>query len=251
VKLVASLIVRNELGRFLTLALPHLLTYCDEVRVLDDGSTDGSYEYACTFDKVHVLENDGPRFFEHEGQARQLLWEWTLNGDPTHVLAIDADEFISDPKSLLHVLQRPALAWTLTMEEIWKADEGHLYAREDGGWRAHPVPTLFQVPRVLDNTWVIKNAKLACGREPVAVRNMYRQARKTNVSVLHFGWANEAGRRARYERYAEHDKGNFHASSHLESIMWPDAKVRLRKRGWPLSLDREALLEKVLSPLPT
>jgi glycosyltransferase involved in cell wall biosynthesis len=45
VKLIASLIVRNELKRYLEPCVAHLLEFCDEIRVLDDRSDDGTREW--------------------------------------------------------------------------------------------------------------------------------------------------------------------------------------------------------------
>jgi hypothetical protein len=46
----------------------------------------------------------------------------------------------------------------------------------------------------------------------------------------------------------EHDQGRFHASAHLESIMWPDEKVTVRQRGWPTGLppdQRAAIVARI------
>src|SRR5262245_21066405 len=122
VKLVASMIVRNELGRYLRPCINALLGYCDEIRVLDDGSDDGTYEYLSESPLTRVLRNDGPTFFEHEGAARQRLYEWTLQAQPTHILAIDADEFVEDGHRLRGQLDLARAAWSLCIQEIWQAD---------------------------------------------------------------------------------------------------------------------------------
>lgn len=250
-KLIASMIVRNELGRYLEPCLRSLLGFCDEVRILDDASDEPGWPHALNGilggERVVVKRSERPMFFAHEGQARNELLTWTLAGQPTHVLAIDADEFVSHGQAVRDACeanQGPG-SWALMMEEVWKADARSLYTREDGGWRKHPVGVLWRVPpgRVAQSgAWRIMNRKLACGREPLAVRRL--RAVPVRASILHMGWANIAERRARYERYVTHDNGSFHARQHLDSIMWPDRKVRLRRRPWPENLDAAAILAR-------
>lgn len=237
-KLVASVIVRNELGRYLEECVGHLLEFCDEVRVLDDASDDGTSEWLT---EVHhaalqVRRRDAHGFYEHEGLARQELLEWTLAGEPDYVLAIDADEFVADPSLIRRAMKGGAPVCSLVMEEVWEVDAAAdcLCVREDGGWRSHPVSVLW-APSA-GGGWRIADRALACGRVPEAVQRA-RYAAATGTEILHFGWANEAERAARHARYAEHDGGRFHRSAHLDSILWPCEQVDLRGRRWPPALE--------------
>jgi hypothetical protein len=119
------------------------------------------------------------------------------------------------------------------MEEVWKADVHHLHIRHDGGWRPHMVPILYKTPRRIDSSWRIRDRALACGREPQAVRTMIPRHPRPVTEIFHFGWVRESERDGRYQRYVEHDGGAFHASQHLQSIMWPDSRVRLQRKPWP------------------
>ena len=245
--LIASMIVRNELGRYLPIVIPHLLAFCDEIRVRDDGSDDGTLEWLEAQDRVHVSADPAPKFFEHEGRARNALLEWTLKGDPTHVLAIDADEIVTDGQKIRAACETDigGGSWSLHMEEVWNADARTMWTREDGGWRQHGVGILWRVPHNLGSMrsprWRITDRKLACGREPQAMRR-YTSV-PTGSSVLHLGWLNQEQRAERHARYVEHDKGRFHNRKHLDSIMWTDGQVRLRARNWPDGIDRAAILE--------
>lgn len=244
-KLVASMITRNEMGRYLRPAIESLAAFCDEIRVLDDASDDGSCEWLCEHPAVELLANEGAPMFEHEGRARQALLEWTLKGTPTHVLAIDADEFVADGQKLRAAIgDFPSVGvYALTMLEVWKAGESALWTREDGGWKAHPVPILWAVPPGDPRRLRIRDRALACGREPEQIGRIgARGIQFAGTDILHFGWAREAERAARYERYVVADGGRFHASAHLKSIMWEDGhpNLRLEERSWPVGL-REAL----------
>lgn len=247
-KLVASLITHNEIGRYLKPCVQSLEEFVDEIRVLDDFSDDGTYEWLLQRESCYVLSNGGAPFFAHEGDARNALLDWTLEGTPTHVLAIDADEFVTNGQAVRQCLTQGANVWTLKMEEVWKIDQESLWIRNDGGWHAHQIPCLWRVPEIMrGEEWRISDRALACGREPVAVRNQFRKAIQTGESILHFGWTNEGAREARYQRYVTHDGGAFHANQHIQSIMYPDNRVRLQGRPWPESLIalQEDLLERV------
>lgn len=249
-KLVASMIVRNELGRYLPLAVKHLRTFCDEIRVLDDNSDDGTFEWLDDEEQflngVRVLRNVGPAFFEYESKARQYLLEWTMEAEPDYVLSIDADEFIDNPnrvKRVITEMQKPV--YTLDMIEVWNATPRGIQIRVDGHWGPRKCPILWRAPEKLDGYWYIPDRKLACGREPLAVRRAGFEP--CGANILHFGWTNKAARQARYDRYAEHDQGKFHKDAHLQSIMWGDDRVRVEQRNWPANLRgfSRDLLERV------
>lgn len=231
-KLVASLIVRNELSRYLDLCIEHLLGYCDEIRVLDDGSDDGTFEWLGGLRApVFVIRNPGPSFYEFESKARNALLEFTMRSEPDYVLSIDADEFVGDPSAIAYCLQKRHAVYSLEMSEVWQASQGALQIRMDGRWPPRPCPILWSAPRQWSQAYEIPERKLACGREPGPVRRT--PARRSGSSIYHFGWANEAERIARAERYTVHDHGQFHADAHLQSILWPPEMVRLRAQTWP------------------
>ena len=245
VNLVAGLIVKNELGRYLPECIGHLLAFCEKIVVLDDGSTDRTGEWlddnAFGWDQIvvhHVDPEDG-FFAGHEGRKRQRLLDLTLNERPEWVLNIDADEFVEDGQKLREYAEESGrLVGTLPMEEVWKVEKSALQIRMDGGWRPHPVPCLWvaSLSGMRGRRLQIANKALACGREPEIVRRYFGRSRPTGSAILHFGWANQSQRRPRYERYVEADGGKFHRNAHLESIMFPDVDVTLEERPWPKSL---------------
>lgn len=251
--LVAMMVVRNEADRYLVPCLQHLREFVDEIAILDDASTDGSHEIAVN-EGAKVLQQDSSTFYVNEGWTRQQLLDWTMSFDPTHVLAIDADEFVVDGPGVKERIEEAGLG-SLNMREVWGAGEDHLDIRQDGGWREHPVPVIFDVPadhwtnRQIRRHWKIPERKLACGRIPVysALRGN-RGGNPTIGEILHFGWANVADRDARYQRYVEHDGGEHHAGSHLESIMWPDERVSLSARDWDGVPFKDMLLARASRP---
>lgn len=229
------MIVKNEMERYLSLAVGHLLSYVDEVRVLDDGSDDGTYEWLQEHEGqgVAVKRNEGPSFFEHEGRARQNLFEWTLQGRPEYILAIDADEFVGDPRQITEAITSHQAVYTLNLVEAWKVNDGGISIRIDGLWGPRRVPILFKAPRRSDRAWRIHDRALACGREPIAVIREARRAPHLATEVFHFGWLQQSERQRRAQRYFDHDGGQFHANRHLQSILLPDEKIVLKGRPWP------------------
>ena len=234
-RLVASMIVKDEMGRYLPLAVDHLLTYVDEIRVVDDGSTDGTFEYLAAKDGVEVIRNPGPAFFEHEGKARQNLYRHTLQGLPDYVLAIDADELVTEPTYLRAAMDGAGAVYTLSLVEAWAVSDRGIDIRVDGLWGPRKIPILYQIIRQ-SRHWRIAPKQLACGREPEQVIQRSRRAAATGSSVIHFGWANPQERAVRAQRYYDHDNGKFHQNRHLQSILWADRRVRMRRLPWPPSL---------------
>lgn len=233
-KLVASVITRNEQARYQPRLAQHLLSYCDEVRVLDDCSLDMTANEIEALDpRVHVRGIMGSSVWDlhGEGIARQQLLDWTMTAKPTHVLAIDADEFVPSGDILRKVIRRnpDAEVFTLRMVEVWKRDEIPWQIRTDGGWAPRDVPICWRVPPSawqtgeLPEGWSIRPERLACGREPevVALLGQMGDAVKTDCDVCHLGWSNPDERRPRFERYMKIDGGRFHDDAHLQSILTP------------------------------
>lgn len=247
-KLIASLIVADsELDRYLKPCLEHLREFCDEIRVVVDvtewDARTPSYLLNETSVEVTLRPKD-QSFYDHEGRARQHLLNWTLEGEPTHILNIDADEFVTDPVAVREAVENDAVdVWTLAIKEVWEVCDDVLCTRVDGLWGTSPVPCLWRVPN--GEPLRIRDAALACGRVPHLIEQR-RTPPSTGSDILHLGWANRGDREARYQRYVEHDGGRFHNRAHLDSIMYSDAQVRLAAVGWPPALEfwRERILDR-------
>jgi glycosyltransferase involved in cell wall biosynthesis len=255
-KLIAMMIVHNEIDRYLEPCLASLSEFCDEIRIIDDGSTDLTAPYLAASHNPKIrAQLCGPSvFYQHEGRARQALLEWAMEGQPTHILAIDADEFVGDGLALRAAMEEGCATgvWKLAMTEVWGADEQFVSVRWDGAWKPRPIGIAFAVPpdhwtnRQTRRHWRMHDVALACGRTPLWITMAgNRTAADAVTDILHFGWACEADRADRYQRYVEHDGGQFHQNKHLESIMWGDDQVELRRVPWWPALDKEALLARV------
>lgn len=252
-RLVASLLIRNELNRYLVPCVEQLLKACDLVAVHDDASDDGGPEVLMGWedgaghldlDRVRVQRSSESTFWKHEGYTRQIALDWALTLAPTHILSVDADELLTDPellRSRMRSLQHRGHRFSLVMREVWKVEPEGLWTREDGGWKAHAINVMYRVPRQ-PGRLKIPDKALAGGRVPREYA--HGVGMKTGAELLHLGWANAGERKARHDRYVQHDAGAFHASAHLDSIMWLDDKVELRPLAWPKDVDEPELIRR-------
>jgi hypothetical protein len=230
-RLIASLIVRNEFGRYLGPCIDHLLEFCDEILVLDEGSTDGWSDPRVTC--LREPPRYGDAFFDHAA-ARQRLLDFTIALDPTHILAIDADEFITDGAAVRKACEEtPAGALHVCLQEVWRVRRDGLDIRQDGGWVERDCALLWRPDRVKNLT--ITDRGHATGRTPDAVGGL--PSSHSCSALLHLGWSNVNERAERFERYAVGDAGKYHAKAHIDSIMWPDERIKLQSTAWPEALE--------------
>ena len=233
--LIASLILRNERHRYVDLVIDHLLEFCDSVCVLDDGSSDGWRDRR---QRVKTLRNpprDGDAFVNH-AQMRQRLLDFTLESAPTWIVNVDADEFITDGQLLRKTAESLDYAGALKvcLQEVWKVRAEGLDIRQDGGWVEHDVGLVWRPDRLKPNQLKIADRGHATGRTPDAVGSL--PSSHSCSALLHLGWANVGERDERYARYAVGDAGKYHAKAHIDSIMWPDERVKLQSSAWPAAL---------------
>jgi glycosyltransferase involved in cell wall biosynthesis len=243
--LTAALVCRNEVNRYLPLVVSHLREFCDRLVILDDGSDDGTTQWLRDNADEQMIVEYAARstFFTHEGRCRGHLLDVLLEQKPDRVVSLDADEIVSDGTALRERIESdPAQdVWSLEMAEVWNADAEHLYIRCDVGWRPHPLSLVWRAPQHGEK-WRMLDRALACRRVPMPV--LSASAKPSGESVFHLGWLDKSTRQARYNRYAEHDKGRYHASSHLRSILFPDSRIRLQPRSWPAGPVFDSLRER-------
>lgn len=227
------MVVRNEAGRYLKACLDHLSRYVDEMVILDDASTDATYEICAGYAKVKVLErNEHPLFWENEFALRQKLWEMTKATRPEWVLAIDADEIFEDRI----IYERHQL---LTGKHYWVAFRlfefwGSLtYYRVDKMWNPYNRFGIYIFRYIPGFRYRWHPQPLHCGRVPCNL--LHFDGLYSDIRLRHYGWANPCEHRSKYRLYTERDpQGKYSPLSHYQSILDPDPVLE-RWEEWPLT----------------
>lgn len=148
--LVGALLCKNEGGRDLGRVLDRLSLSCDELVVLDDGSTDDSVAIARQHGAtVRVREQQG--MWGNEAPARAELWNWGVSTCKDGWLLIaDCDMLLEgDPRP--YTRSEQCNTWNWVLYDLWDSETTF---RCDGFWQAHTVPRpwLFR-PRAVPLGW--------------------------------------------------------------------------------------------------
>lgn len=224
-KLTLMMLVRNEAGRYLRQVLDAADRYVDEMVIVDDASTDETPVICESYRKARVIRNSTPGF-HNEVTLRKLCWAETVKTNPDWILALDADEVFEDrtEREIDRLLDTPGVdAWAFRLYDFWGSKE---YYRDDACWQAHhqyQIYLLRNLPVVSE--W--RETPLHCGRIPTNVLCTHRVA-DSSIRLKHFGWANKAEHRAKFERYMQADpEGKYGVMAQYLSIL--DEKPHLVK----------------------
>lgn len=222
----ATLILcKNESDRYLRHVLDHHGQF-GPIVVLDDHSTDGTYELCRAHPAVAICERrpEGAEAWGTESPARAHLWALG-SGFADWLLVCDADQILSaDPRPLC--LGQNVNAWSFPLYDLW--DDDHY--REDQFWRGHlfPRPWLFHAGRVApDYTPVWPTRGIHCGHFP-ANFPLVAGVAPPEYYWLHYGYSDAADRDAKLLRYRSqyHQMTDFE-KAHAESIADPNPSLRV------------------------
>lgn len=235
-KLTAMIIVRNEADRYLGRCLESLLTFVDNIIIMDDASEDDTPELCLSYPRVKLYRQPRSMFLTDEAKLRRELWQYTLENKPEWILAIDADEFLEESslKEIPYLLrQRNFKAIGFRLFDCWGSEDSF---RVDGLWnpwlRGFSTYLVKYQPE-LESAW--PSLKFHCGRLPLAYRQLIHY--ESAIRIKHLGWANPANITAKYERAISQDPANkYMGHEHYESILWPAEKIKTYKWREHLSI---------------
>lgn len=229
-RIFAITVGRNETGRYLEQVLRWTSRFVDRHLYYDDWSTDDSLDVAIACGCIPVMrDRDVPAFLQHEASFREAAWGVLASVfDPTEddwVLSIDADEFLMAAGDERAALEKNIVdaraggynALTLPINEVFGLDDaGRPLVRTDGFWGSITGDRIARWNH--DHTF--KYVPLGGGSLPLAATP---KVQATFVELLHMGYAAEADRERKYQRYST--RGGAHSSSHIESILRPGTLV--------------------------
>lgn len=227
-RIVLSMTVRNEEGRYLERVFGGIGSYIDEAVILDDASSDRTADICETLLKEipHKVIRNEARMFDNEFTLRRKQWEETLKAGPDWILCLDGDEV-------------PEQAFWHQLRELVKDEQYDLYGfrlydmwseteyREDEYWNAHESSRLFLLRYRPEHAYTWNEIPQHCGRFPSNLEKFSRC--DSSLRLQHFGWARPGDRKMKYDRYRRLDpeavygiQGQYDSimDSHPHMITW-------------------------------
>lgn len=235
VRIVGHMVVRNELHRYLPRTLDWLSReITSEIAVYDDQSDDGTWEFLESSGLAAVARrrDDVPSFQETESSVRRAAWEFMERAVQPQagdwILALDADEFLvaDQPGQLIEQINHAIEAClaegfraiNLTVREVFGYDGSTPLIRTDQYWDQIRACRLVQ--------WDHGGQFLPVPEGGGSVPNNWQNWRfyATGLSLLHYGYAREQDRQAKFDRYRTSPFGG-HNPTHIASILRPGRLV--------------------------
>lgn len=224
--LLAMMVVRNEADRYLLPVLSHLAKYVDGMVFLDDASTDRTAEICQAQKKTFRYRRlTEPLFTTDESVLRTILWEMTVELEPTWILALDADELLETKI----IKELPALAnqksFDLVAFPIYHFWGDLFHYRVDHYWNPYLSRTacLYRYQKDLSYHW--PSRKLHCGRFPSEVAGVPRLS--SPIRLFHLGYANKKEHHQKYHNYLSLDpQGDLCLPLHYRSILDPNPRLK-------------------------
>ncbi len=229
-------VVKNEAARFLPQLLPIWCELAHRVRVVDNGSTDGTLNLLRQHPHVEVCHVRTP-MDGNEWVVRKALFDFATKGSEW-VVFLDADQVPAS--DFREHLPPNAVGARFFVYDMW--DETHY--REDAWWRGHTrawwgaINALRAEPKV---DWVWHERGWHSGHLP---SNAWQIGRFVEMprecSILHYGYATPKLRERHYAAYkARGDHLTEREAFHARTIK--DARPRVRELPfqptWKLSLE--------------
>ncbi|OAB37902.1 glycosyltransferase [Paenibacillus glacialis] len=218
-RLTAMMQVRNESKRYLASVLHDLSEFVDEIVIIDDASTDGTFELCQSFAKVTRLIKLDKSEFNHEWQLRQRLWDLAVSTDPDWLLAVDADEFYEE-RAKVHMrelINQDQYDWVgFRVFDFWG---GLTHYREDEFWRIHERHTRLLVRYLPDFYYFYPRMDHHVPRLPLSYAVL--PGFLAELKVKHYGWAvSKEELYEKYVRYMSNDpNGEWGSLEQYQSIL--------------------------------
>jgi glycosyltransferase involved in cell wall biosynthesis len=193
--------------------------------IIDDNSTDQTFEICSRYEKVKILERVvGGSYAEDERIPRIALYNLTLSTFPDWILAMDADEVFEESfkVKVRELIASEDLYWYTFM--FYNFFYSERYYRIDGLWKPNFWGGGLRLYRHLpDYNYVWDDKTLHCGSIPKNILG-HMPGAYTNFKIKHYGYAGNAEDiQAKHQRYITLDPQGIHCPRwHYDSIVSPD-----------------------------
>lgn len=231
--IIGMMRIKNE-ARWIRAVLESALKVCERVYVLDDHSTDGTFDICAGLgDRVRVFSSS----FHSLDEARDKNWMLEvirLGSKAEWVLAIDGDELLMDHAELVATTESGRDdCYALRVLYLWDRKD---QVRTDGVYGRFWRPSLFRLSASGNFQTTRNGGNFHCGNVP---RELSKSAGRSEVRLLHFGYMDARDRRRKFDWYNENDPNNVIEDQYVHMIQGdqggPPAHLRLKHAG-PLEL---------------
>jgi len=217
--IVGHMVMRNEADRYLQASLWQLSKFCDEVIVVDDQSDDDSVKIAKDLGcKVIVRPDEVLSFLQDETYFRSYAW-WAMSqelklSNKDWIIALDADEYIYGGTGVI-LDAKDYNSISVPIREVWDWDWYLAKIRVDGFWDSNSHNRIVRY----NSSYRFENSGSGNGSVPTGqYKTKFLDKDNTGLGILHFGYATQEDRQAKYERYTSM-KNHGHNEKHIQSIM--------------------------------
>lgn len=211
--------VKNE-ERWLPYLLKQLENICDNILVIDDGSTDESLEILKSFNKVKVISQYDKPF--HGGRDWIHLHKWANDFHPTWIIAIDADCAFEDNSEyrILELLDNSdefVDAWKFPYFYMW---ENKMQYRNDYHYKNKELIAIYRY----NNNQLPRNVIAHSTPIPKEILKNGLIRKCDDIRIKHFGYMYEEDRNFKYNFYTKRDKNPIKCGAgdinyeHIKSI---------------------------------
>ena len=223
-KLVAMMLVKNEEHRYLREVLTNLLRTVDEIVILDDNSTDGTFAICNSFKKIFAQTLGISLWKQNEKLARETLYKMTIERNADWIIAIDADEIFEDRfKQEVREMMKQSFDWySFNWYNFWTPNS---YSRISPSSTTSLRRLFRYFPKQPHSFPLIYHH---CGSTPEWVR-WHSNGQETDIRVKHLGFIKKEDRLKRIQ--VNKDVGSLKYAKELEQLeeLYEKGKLKLVK----------------------